>query len=89
MPIVLAIANLFGISVFRLIMYAGIFFAVLAGAIAIRQHYVDLGYHKAIADVKRQDDRAVDAANKVEQRVAQCSGYWDVITQACILEEKK
>ncbi len=97
MPIILFIANLFGISIFRLIMYAGIFVAVVAGAVTIRQHYVNLGYKHAIADVKKQDNVAVDAANKVEQKASKCdetSGFWDVVTQNCrlqdsLIEEKK
>ena len=95
MPIVLAIANLFGISVFRLVVYAAIAASAVTGALVIRQHYVNLGYKHAIAAVKKQDDRAVAAANEVEQQTARCdetSGYWDVVTQKCRLqdaEEKK
>lgn len=88
--IVFAVANFFGISVFRLVMYASIIAAIVGGAIAVRHHYVAIGYHKAISDVKKQDDRAVDAANEVEKRAAKCdetSGYWDVITQNCKLQE--
>jgi hypothetical protein len=93
MPILLMIANLFGISVFRLIIYAAIFAAVVAGALTIRQHYVNLGYKHAIAAVKKQDDRAVAAANQVEAKAAKCdatNGFWDVVSQNCRLatEEK-
>lgn len=87
-----AIANFFGISVFRLAMYAAIVAAVVTGALVIRHHYVSLGYHKALADVKKQDDRAVEAATKVEKKTAICTdqnGYWDVLSQRCILEEGK
>lgn len=87
-----AIANLLGISVFRLAMYAAIVAAVVTGALVIRHHYVSLGYHKALADVKKQDDRAVEAATKVEKKTAVCTdqnGYWDVLSQRCILEEGK
>jgi len=94
--IILAIASFFGISPLRLIIYAVAIVAVIVGGLTIRQHYVNLGYHKAIADVKKQDDRAVAAADKVEAKAAKCdetSGYWDVITQNCRLqdtaEEKK
>ena len=86
------IANLLGISVFRLAMYAAIVAAVVTGALVIRHHYVSLGYHKALADVKKQDDRAVEAATKVEKKTAVCTdqnGYWDVLSQRCILEEGK
>lgn len=87
-----AIANLLGISVFRLAMYAAIVAAVVTGALVIRHHYVSLGYHKALADVKKQDDRAVEAATKVEKKTAVCTdqnGYWDVLSQRCILEDQK
>lgn len=60
--------------------------------LTIRHHYVSLGYHKALADVKKQDDRAVEAATKVEKKTAVCTdqnGYWDVLSQRCILEEGK
>lgn len=86
-----AIANLLGISVFRLAMYAAIVAAVVTGALVIRHHYVSLGYHKALADVKKQDDRAVEAATKVEKKTAVCTdqnGYWDTITQRCRLESE-
>ena len=86
------IANLLGISVFRLAMYAAIVAAVVTGALVIRHHYVSLGYHKALADVKKQDDRAVEAATKVEKKTAVCTdqnGYWDVLSQSCILEDSK
>ena len=87
-----AIANFFEISVFRLAMYAAIVAAVVTGALVIHHHYVSLGYHKALADVKKQDDRAVEAATKVEKKTAVCTdqnGYWDVLSQRCILEEGK
>ena len=87
-----AIANFFGISVLRLAMYAAIVAAVVTGALVIRHHYVSLGYHKALADVKKQDDRAVEAATKVEKKTAVCTdqnGYWDVLSQRCILEDQK
>lgn len=91
MPVILFIANLFGISVFRLIIYAVCITAVIAAGITIRQHYVNLGYSKAIAAVKKQDDRAVAAADKVQQRADECSGssWWDVISQSCKLEDTK
>lgn len=92
MPAILFVANLFGISVLRLAIYAACFAAVIGAGITIRQHYVNLGYAKAIAAVKKQDDRAVEAADKVEQKAAACTdtnGFWDVITQGCKLEDSK
>lgn len=91
MPIILAIANMLGISVFRLIAYAAIAATVTAGAVAIRHHYVDLGFKKAIEAVKKQDDKAIGAAQAVERKATLCTndnGYWDVITQACKLDSQ-
>lgn len=92
MPAILWIANLFGISIIRLAIYAACVAAVIGTGITIRQHYVNLGYSKAIAAVKKQDDRAVEAATKVEQKAAVCTdtnGFWDVLTQSCKLEDAK
>lgn len=92
MPIILFIANLFGISVFRLVVYAGIFVSVVVGAIVIRQHYVNVGWRAHKAAVERQDNIAVAASKKVEQRAQTCSddnGFWDVLTQQCKLQEDK
>jgi hypothetical protein len=90
MPVLLIVANLFGISVFRLLVYAGIVVAILVGALTIRQHYINKGYASAISAVKKQDDKAVAAAVKVEKKAAACqdgiNGYWDVISQSCKLE---
>ncbi len=88
MPVILAICSFLGINPLRLLIYAALFVAVVTGALWVRHHYVALGYHKAIAAVKRQDDRAVAAANRVEQMTAKCdetSGYWDVVSQNCRL----
>lgn len=91
MPILIWIASTLGISVFRLAIYAACVAAVIAAGITIRQHYVNLGYSKAIAHVKKQDDRAAAAADKVQQRADECSGasWWDVISQSCKLEDAK
>jgi hypothetical protein len=83
--IILTIAGWFGISPFRLIAYAAIVAAVIVGAITIRQHYINLGYHNAIVAVKKQDDKAKAAAEKVERKANECTdnSYWDVIAQSC------
>lgn len=94
MPVVLFIAKLFGVSLSafaaRVIAY-GLVVAIVGGAaITIRQHYINKGYKSAIAAVKKQDDRAVEAATKVEKKATVCTeqnGYWDVITQDCKLED--
>lgn len=92
MPFILPIANFFGISVFRLAAYAAVAVLVTGGALTIRQHYINKGYASALAAVKKQDGRAVAAANKVEKRSNDCTdknGYWDVLTQGCKLEDAK
>lgn len=91
MPIIIWIASALGINVFRLAIYAACIVAVIIAAIAIRQHYVNLGYAKAITAVKKQDDRAAEAADKVQKRADECTGasWFDVITQTCKLEDAK
>jgi hypothetical protein len=83
--LILTVAGWFGISPFRLIAYAAIVAAVIVGAITIRQHYINLGYHNAIVAVKKQDDKAKAAAEKVERKANECAAdnYWDVISQSC------
>ena len=92
MPFILLIANFFGISVFRLAAYAVIVVAVIITGVTLRNHYVNKGWNNAIAAVKKQDDRAVHAAEKVQEKAAKCdetNGYWDVVTQNCRLEDAK
>lgn len=89
--IIITIASFFGISAIRLIAYAAIVAAVIAGGLTIRQHYINKGYSAALAAVKKQDNIAIDAAKKVEQKATVCSdanGYWDVITQSCKLGDE-
>lgn len=64
---------------------------IFGGWIAVRQHERNIGWKSAIVAVKKQDDRAVAAANKVQQRADECSdnSWWDVISQSCKLEETK
>lgn len=92
MPVVLFIANLFGISVFRLAVYAGIFVAVITAGLTIRQHYINVGWYKHQAKVERQDNAAVAASKRVEEKTNVCTdqtGFWDVISQSCKLEDEK
>lgn len=91
MPVIIWIAGALGISVFRLAIYAACIVAVVIAGVSIRQHYVNIGYAKAIAAVKKQDDRAAEAADKVQKRADDCSGnsWWDVISQSCKLEDAK
>ncbi len=92
MPIVLMIANMFGISAFRLIAYAVCAVAVVGSLIAVRQHYVNVGWAKHAAAVERQDNRAVETNRRVEEQTSKCSdtnGFWDVVTQGCKLQEEE
>ena len=89
MPAILFIANMFGISVFRLIMYAAIFTAVVAGALTIRQHYINIGWHKHAVAVEKQNDTAKAASKEIQRRTDECESqsYWDVISKSCKTEE--
>jgi triphosphoribosyl-dephospho-CoA synthetase len=90
MPFLLTIANFFGINVFRLVAYAVIAASVTTGLVVVRQHYVNKGYASAIAAVKKQDDKAKAAAERVETKAATCSDknrFWDVISQSCKLDD--
>ena len=75
----------------KAIIYGIITMLVGGTLLGIRQHYVNKGWRNAIAAVKKQDDRASDAARNVEQTTAKCdetNGFWDVITQDCRLQEE-
>jgi hypothetical protein len=76
----------------KAIVYA-VIAAIVGGALlGIRQHYVNKGWNKAIAAVKKQDDRAAATADRVDETAKKCdesSGYWDVVTQNCKLGEDK
>jgi hypothetical protein len=85
------IAAALGISPFRLFAYAGIAAAILVGAAALRQHYVNRGWDQALEAVKAQDATAKEAASKAQRSVDACyeaNGTWSVITGSCTLEAK-
>jgi hypothetical protein len=87
------IADRLGLSklLAEIIMIATLVVVIVIAGFAIRQHYVNEGWNKALVAVKKQDDKAVAAAVKVEKKAAACqdgiNGYWDVITQSCKLED--
>lgn len=91
--IIAAIAGFFGISIFRLVAYAAIATAVVAGGLTIRHHYVALGYEKALEAVAKQNEITRDAADKIGMKADKCAeginGYWDIVTQSCKLEDAK
>jgi NhaP-type Na+/H+ or K+/H+ antiporter len=89
MPVILFIANLFGISVFRLAIYASCIVAVIAAGVTIRQHYIDVGWYKHKAAVEKQDSRSIEASKQIEERAQKCAAdsFWDVVTNGCKLED--
>ncbi len=90
MPFLLPIASALGISVFRLITYAILIASVVTALAVVRQHYVNKGWYQHKAAVEKQDNRAVEASKRVEEKTQECSntsGFWDVITQSCKLQE--
>lgn len=93
MPILIWLAGFFGISIFRLVAYAAIAVAVTTGALAIRHHYVALGYEKALEAVAKQNEITKNAADKIGMKADKCAeginSYWDVVTQNCKLEDAK
>lgn len=90
MPIILAIANLFGISVFRLVAYISAIIIVIIALGTVRQHYINVGWYKHAAKIEKQDNAAIAVDKKVEQDAQKCSddnGFWDVLTQGCKLQD--
>lgn len=73
------------------IVIASLLAMVGVGWLAVRQHERNIGWKNAIAAVKKQDDRAAAAGDKVQQRADQCSAvsWWDVISQGCKSEESQ
>ncbi len=68
--------------------------AAIAGGLflTVTNHYVNKGWYKHKAAVEKQDNRAVEASKQVEEKTQRCSvesGFWDVITQACKLQEEE
>ena len=52
-----------------------------------RQHYIDVGYQKAIHAIAAQDAAAVKEAKHAESTVADCfagGGTWDIANILCI-----
>lgn len=91
MPVLLFIANLFGISILRLVIYAICIVAVIVAGITIRQHYINVGWYEHAAKIKKQDDRAAAAADEVQKAADACAAdsWWDVVSASCKTEESK
>lgn len=65
--------------------------ALCAGLLALRQHYVNAGWDRALETVKAQDATAKEAASRAQGSVDRCydtGGTWSVITGNCTLEAK-
>lgn len=60
--------------------------AIISGAVALRAHYVSVGWDGALEAVKKQDGRAIDAADAAQKTADDCyavNGTWSVVTGAC------
>lgn len=72
--------------------YGAAALAVIAGLVALRQHYVNAGWDHALEAVKQQNATAKDAASKAQLTVDRCyeaGGLWSTITGKCSLEGAK
>lgn len=69
----------------------GLIALIIGGTLlGIRQHYVNEGWRNHAAAVAKQDARAVETNRQVEATAQRCtddSGFWDVITQSCKLQD--
>lgn len=76
----------------KVVVYGALALIVVGVLLGVRQHYIDAGWNKAMVAVKKQNDRAADAADHVQQKTDKCNesnGFWDVITQNCKLGEER
>jgi len=61
--------------------------AIGGGFLWVRQHYIDLGYQKALHAIAAQDQAAVKEAKHASGTVADCfasGGTWDIANVVCI-----
>ena len=62
--------------------------AVVAGGFTyVRQHYINLGYKKALTAISAQDQKAKGHADQVHKTVSDCfdaGGDWDVDSGVCV-----
>jgi hypothetical protein len=88
MSVLSTVGAALGISPLRLLIYAGIAVAVITAGVSIRNHYVNVGWDKALEAVKKQDATAAEAASQAQRTVDDCynaNGTWSVITGSCTL----
>lgn len=91
MSILTTVAGLFGINVFRLVMYGAITTAVAGGALWLRHHEVEIGVTQTLAKVAKQNAATAAAAAKIQKETDACKAdsYWDVVTKECELGDDK
>lgn len=76
----------------KLVAYGALVLIVIGVLLGVRQHFINEGWNRAIASVKKQNDAAAEAADRVQERARKCdesNGYWDVITQNCKLGDEQ
>lgn len=83
---IITIAAFFGISTLRLIVYSALGVSIVVGALTIRQHYINIGYQKAIHAIAVKDASAIKDADDAERAVKDCyarGGTWDQGAMSC------
>lgn len=84
---IVTIAAFFGISPLRIIAYAAIIAAAIIGALTIRQHYINVGWQKAMHAIAAKDKAAIKDADDAERAVKDCyarGGTWDQGGMSCV-----
>jgi hypothetical protein len=84
-----AVTGFLGISSLRLYIYIAVTVAVIIAGFTIRQHFINVGWNKAMTRVEKQNDKAAAAAAKVKERADSCSenSWWDVVSASCKTED--
>lgn len=85
MPAILALIPV------RYWIYGAAAIAIVLGLVAVRAHYVNQGWDKALEAVKAQDTNAKEAASKAQLTVDRCyaaGGVWSTISGNCTLGAK-
>ena len=57
-----------------------------------RQHYINIGYAKAMHAIAAQDQKAVEASKEAKGNVDACfdsGGFWDIEAGTCAKKEPK
>lgn len=83
---ILTIAAFFGISPLRIIVYFTLIVGIIVGALTIRQHYINIGWHKAMHAIAVKDTAAIKDADDAEKAVKACyarGGSWNQGAMSC------